>query len=360
MIGKPPRARKAGKPAGRAAPAGSVRVPTGMSKTERVYKIESLIRQRGHVSFAELREVLEVSPATLKRDLDYLRDRLGAPIDYDRELNGYRLATGWRGQKHELPGLWFDERELYSLLMAHQLFSELDRDGVIARHLEPLLDRIHGLIGGGGGSEGAEARGLLQRVRIIAPARRPVPAVIFERVAESLLQRRRLHLRYLTRTRAETSERDVSPQRLVHHRSTWYLDAWCHRRERLLRFALDAIEQATLLEARARELPQRQLRAEMDAGYGIFAGGTPTWATLRFTPQAAKWASREQWHAEQKGRWLADGSWQLELPFVDEQELAMDLLRQGPEVRVLSPASLARRVAERHRAAAAQYDDTTA
>jgi len=116
-----------------------------------------LIRHRGSVSFAQMLEALEVSPATLKRDLEYLRDQLGAPIEYDRDSNGYRFATGaaaWRGEKHELPGLWFSERELYSLLMAHQLLSGLDADGMLSRHLQPLLERIHELLGPGLGRTG--------------------------------------------------------------------------------------------------------------------------------------------------------------------------------------------------------------
>ena len=95
------------------------RIPTSpMSKTARLYKIEMLIRHRGHLSFAELLGRLEVSPATLKRDLEYLRSRLGAPIEYDRFVNGYRFGPDPRGQRHELPGLWFSERELYALLSA--------------------------------------------------------------------------------------------------------------------------------------------------------------------------------------------------------------------------------------------------
>ena len=91
-----------------------------MTKTARVYKIEMLIRNRGRVSSQALLDDLEVSPATLKRDLEHLKDRLGAPIVYDRFLNGYKFGEDFRGQaKHELPGLWFNERELYSLLMAH-------------------------------------------------------------------------------------------------------------------------------------------------------------------------------------------------------------------------------------------------
>ena len=125
----------------------SVSTRCRMSKTARVHKIEMLIRNRGHVSFQTLLDELEVSPATLKRDLDYLKDQLGAPIVYDRFLNGYKFGEEYRGQKYELPGLWFSERELYSLLMTHQLLSELDTERVISRRPQPLLDRIDQMLG---------------------------------------------------------------------------------------------------------------------------------------------------------------------------------------------------------------------
>ena len=323
--------------------------------TARLYRIETLIRARGHVSFKTLLEELEVSPATLKRDLEYLRSRLGAPIEYDRELNGYSFAnTAYAGPRHELPGLWFDEAELYSLLMAQQLLAGLDTDGLLSRHLQPLLDRIHHLLGSGEGADAADK--LMKRVKIVSAARRPVPSRFFERVSAALLQRRRLHLRYLTRARREVSERDVSPQRLVHYRNTWYLDAWCHRVDGLRRFALDAIEQAVLLPTKAREVAAKRVEAEMDAGYGIYAGGVQQWALLRFNTQASQWASREEWHPEQQGRWLPDGRFEMRLPYVDNTELLMDVLRQGDEVQVLEPPALVEAVLARLRAAAAVYD----
>lgn len=250
-----------------------------MTKTARIYKIEMLIRDRGHVSFQGLLDELEVSPATLKRDLDYLKDQLGAPIVYDRYLNGYKFGDECRGRKHQLPGLWFSERELYSLLMAYQLFNDLDADGVISRHLQPLLERIHLMLG----TSAAEAAALLERVKIIGSAKRPVPSLAFERVGEALLKRRRLQLRYLTRGRGEVGQREVSPQRLVHYRNTWYLDGWCHTREKLLRFALDAVERVDPLDTRADDVALKTVEAELDGGYGIFAGGDPRWATLVFS-----------------------------------------------------------------------------
>jgi len=187
-----------------------------ITKTARAYKIEMLIRNRGHVSFQALLDEPAVSPGRLKRDLDHLKDQFADPIEYNRFLNGYRFGQEYRGQKHQLPGLWFSEREIYSLLMAHQLLSELDSEGVINRHLQPLLDRIHQMPGTGE----ADATALLKRVKSFGCAQRPVSSRLFELIGEALLKRRRLHMRYLTRERGEVSERDVSPQRLVHYRNT--------------------------------------------------------------------------------------------------------------------------------------------
>lgn len=328
------------------------------NNTARLYRIETLIRARGHVSFKTLLDELEVSPATLKRDLEYLRSRLGAPIEYDRELNGYRFgSSAYAGPKHELPGLWFDEAELYSLLMAQQLLAGLDSDGLLSRHLQPLLDRIHELLksGAGDGGEMAAER-LMKRVKIVSALRRPVPSRFFERVSTALLARQRLQLRYLTRARREVGDREVSPQRLVHYRNTWYLDAWCHRVDALRRFALDAIEEATVLAHKpARDVAMKKVQDAMDEGYGIYAGGTQRRAVLRFDVQAAQWASREEWHPAQKGRWLDDGRFELSLPYVDDTELVMDVLRQGAQVQVLSPPELVTAVRERLAAAAALY-----
>jgi predicted DNA-binding transcriptional regulator YafY len=332
-----------------------------MDRTERLYVIERLVRQRGHASFSALQEALEVSRATLWRDIEYLRSRLGAPLEYDRFVNGYRFAPGTgadRATSHELPGLWFSERELYSLLMAHQLLSGLEVEGAgLSRHLQPLLDRIHALLAHSGASGAGNgpgetpaahtAQALMQRVRIIVSARRDVPARCFEQVGEALMRRRRLHLRYLTRGRGTVSERDVSPQRLVHHRNTWYLDAWCHRALALRRFALDAVETAQVLDDAAREMPLATVQSAMDAGYGIYAGAKPRWAVLRFAPLAAQWVSRERWHPEQQGRWLADGQWELRLPYTGETELVMDVLRHGDEVEVIRPAALREAVVQR-------------
>ena len=332
-----------------------------MDRTERFYKIELLLKSRGCVSFAALQAELDVSPATLKRDLQYLRDRLSAPIVYDAFSNGYHFATAKAGAgdaaRHELPGLWFSENEIHALLTMHQLLAGLDDDGVLARHLQPLMEKLQGMLG----TDAGAARELMRRVKVIGTARRRVPSKHFELLGSALLQRRRLRLRYFKRSDRSTSEREVSPQRLVNYRNTWYLDAWCHASEGLRRFALDAVRDAALLETKAKNVPLRELEAELDAGYGIYGGGGAKvkWATLVFSAEAAQWVANEEWHPQQKARWLdgkpGEGRYELQVPYSDPTELAMDILRHGDSVVVSGDKALAALIAQRLRSASARY-----
>ena len=326
-----------------------------MDRTERFYRIELLIRNRGRIDFETLRSELEVSRATLKRDLQYLRERMDAPIVYDRADNAYRFGADARAPAHQLPGLWFSDKEIHALLTMHQLIQGLEAEGVLGRHLQPLLDKLHGMLG----ADAAAARELMQRVNIVAAARRPVGARFFELIGSALLERRRIALRYYTRTRGSESRREVSPQRLTHYRNTWYLDAWCHRSEGLRRFALDAVRDAAALPQRAKDVALATVKAELDGGYGVFAGRRLKWALLRFSPEAAQWVATEQWHPRQRSRTLADGSLELRLPYADSTELAMDILRHGDQVRVLAPQELADQVTGRLRRAAQQYEDAS-
>jgi predicted DNA-binding transcriptional regulator YafY len=327
-----------------------------MDRTERFYKIELLLRGRGCVSFAALRDELAVSPATLKRDLQYLRDRLSAPIVYDAFSNGYRFAAPAShvgAARHELPGLWFSENEIHALLTMHQLLAGLDDDGVLARHLQPLMEKLQGMLG----TDETAARELMRRVKVIGTARRRVPSKHFELLGSALMQRRRLHLRYFKRSDRSESEREVSPQRLVNYRSTWYLDAWCHASNALRRFALDAVRDATLLETKAKHVALRELEAALDAGYGIYGGGDAKlkWATLVFDAEAALWVANEEWHPQQKARRLADGRYELQVPYSDPTELLMDILRHGDSVIVTGDKALASAARDRLRSALARY-----
>jgi predicted DNA-binding transcriptional regulator YafY len=322
-----------------------------MDRTERFYKIHQLLAARGTVKRADFLEALGVSRATFKRDLEYLRDRLHAPIEWDSDRRGYRYTHAGPGaERYQLPGLWFNASEIRALLTTQHLLASM-QPGLLGPHVQPLLARLRGLLGSGEHT----AEEVQRRVRLIHLGARTLHLPHFEQVANAVLKRQRLHIVYVSRGSNQRTEREVSPQRLVHYRENWYCDAWCHLREDIRSFAVDAIEKATPLDKRAKQVPERELDAVLASGYGIFSGRQTEWAKLRFTPERARWVAAEQWHPQQKGVIQADGSYLLELPFSDHRELAMDCLRHGPHVEVLEPESLRNAVKEQLAMALARY-----
>lgn len=305
-----------------------------MSINERIYRIDQLLNDRKTVSFQELLDRLEVSAATLKRDLAYMRDRLNAPIVYDKELNGYRFENN--SENYALPGLWFSPEEIYALLTMQHLLSNLDSDGLLSKHIKPLQSRLLAMLEDSDGS----FEEIQKRVKIEKMGSRKYDLEHFQEIGLALVKRKRLKIEYQSRSKDENTKREISPQRLIYYRDNWYLDAWCHLKNALRSFSVDAIERVELLEASAIDVAENELDSELGSGYGIFAGKDVQWATLRFSPERAKWLSKEKWHPNQRSEYLDDGSYQLHLPYTNSKELLMDISKYGADVTVLNPAAL--------------------
>ncbi len=324
-----------------------------MNQTERFYKIDQMISDGQLVTFQQLQDTLEVSRATLHRDLEYMRNRLNAPIIYDRFAGGYRFdhTQPQIGGQYELPGLWFSSNEIHALLTMQHLLANLDPGGILTPHVQPLMARLNALLGT---AEDA-AEEIRRRVLVVGVGQRQLKLEHFERVGSALLRRKRLFITYLSKGKAENTEREVSPQRLVHYRETWYLDAWCHLRQGLRNFAIDSIQRVEILERPAKEVSKRSVEAVLGPGYGIFTGSSVEWATLAFTPERARWVATEHWHPKQQGQFDDQGRFLLTLPYADHRELIMDILKHAADVEVLAPSSLRQLVQEEHERATRQY-----
>ena len=327
-------------------------IVAAVDRTERFYKIDRLLRESRVVSFPAMQAHLEVSRATLKRDLEYMRSRLHAPIRFDRDARGYRLAEEASGpSRYALPGLWFSPAEIHALLTLQHLVANLRAGSMLGPHLRSLSARLSSALG----DSDRSAEELRRRVRILDIASRRMQPGIFETVGSALVRRKRLRIAYFGRMRGDSTEREVSPQRLVHYRDNWYLDGYCHLRDDLRSFAVDSIRAAEMLSVAAIDVAEATLDAVLGSGYGIFSGEQVTWAKLRFTPERARWVAAERWHPLQRTRLEADGSFLLELPYSDPRELTMDILRHGADVEVLAPDVLRCEVIEAIEAARSRY-----
>lgn len=184
----------------------------------------------------------------------------------------------------------------------------------------------------------------MNRIRIIPMAQRQVKGEHFQLITHALVQRKQIELVHFSRQTGKTTERQVSPQRLVYYRDNWYLDAYCHLRNDLRSFAVDAINGVQLLEQPAKDVSESDLREMFETSYGIFNGKNRQVAKLKFTHFRAQWVAREIWHPDQVGEVHPDGSYTLEVPYGEDWELIQDILRQGADVEVLGPEVLRKKV----------------
>ncbi len=305
-----------------------------MSKPDDLYRLHRLLDgRRSAISRQTLIDELEISRSKLTRLIADLRNQLGAPLIFDAAYNGYRYDTA--DGHHPLPGLWFTSAELHALITLNHLLQTL-QPGLLDSALAPIRTRIDALLQ----TEHLGSGEAHKRIRILPMAARAKDLRHFQSIASAVLQRKRLIIRYYNRDRCQTSEREISPQRLTHYRDNWYLDAWCHQKKDLRIFAVECIRQATTLDKPAKTLPDSTLNRQLASAYGIFAGPPIATAILRFTAHRARWVADETWHPDQQSRWVDNGHYELSVPYSNDKELIMDILKYGPDVEVIAPDAL--------------------
>ena len=307
-----------------------------MEQFDRIYGLDALLKNSRHpVPLSRIMDELECARATAKRIIYRMRLFLDAPIEYDREHNGYYYDNRDGEHPYELPGLWFNTSELHALLTAETLLEKVD-PGIYQHQLKPLKKRIETLLDKTGEAHDETS----SRIRILAIAQRHFNNHIFRHIATATLQRKQLIIEYEGRQQTGKTSRTVSPQRLVHYRYNWYLDAWCHLRNEFRTFAVERITHAGATGKKARQFTEEELNDYFASAFGIFSGKATHTAVLRFTPQRARWVAEEQWHPQQESKWLENGYFELRIPYGNPTELIMDILKYGTDVEVIKPAKL--------------------
>ena len=322
-----------------------------MSFTMRLYRIDQMIQEAGLVSFETLRAALQCSAPTLKRDLRYMREQLGAPIEYSFAKNGYYYSNDSKHTSRQIekaqdkmPAAWYSANELRVLMTVLGELDQIEADkkGLLAGDMRAMKARMLACVR----SDKIATRELLKRIKVVLPEHVEASVPFFGVVGEALSRRHRLRITYFTRSRAAENAREISPLRLVNYRGHWYVDAWCHQAEGLRTFNVENIISAEILSKKCRVVAMRTVEDELDKTYGIFSGGELQRAVIEVDPMLASYVTGEVWHRDQTMQKRADGSIVLEVPFASEVEIAGRILSMGSHAKVSAPESLKRYLAE--------------
>lgn len=320
-----------------------------MDRLTRIYQFHQLLRSRRYpVPISDCKYTLGVSESTVRRIVEALR-AIGAPLENDSDGKGYYYQ---KGSDFELPGVWLTHTELLGLITAHELLGAA-QPSLIGDKLQPIWSKIERLLE----QERLGSGELTKRVRILRSHGRGY-GNSFNAVIEALVARRRLFFQYRGRGKRTEEPKLVSPQRLVHYRDNWFLDAYCHDAKAIRMYSVDRIRNAEVRKTKAHEVNSDTLDAHFKRSYGIFSGEGKHTAVIGFDDETKEWALDEKWHSEQTTGVLEDGRLYLSVPYSNDQELLQDIMRYGAGAEVISPPDLREKIAAKLRAATQLYADS--
>lgn len=299
-----------------------------MSLLERIYHFHEELQSNRYPNATTLVDQFEISLATARRDIAYLRDRLLAPIAFSQQKNGfYYTEDGFGLPFEQSPKIVFllgmlskmaDEAGLGSLPEVQSLEKRLSE--LVFPEYSKLVDAIH--------CEWVE-------VESIKPA-------IFDAIIEATVKKRVLQISYRS-AHAQTSDRELEPLRLISYQGRWYVLAYCRLRKDIRLFHIARIQLATLTRTSFKRESEDNYDAYLNSAFGIFKGEVLFNATILFTSTAAELVKEQRWHRDQMVEEVENGVL-MHLPVSDDRELVMKILQYGKMAKVIHPVELQERI----------------
>ncbi len=298
-----------------------------MSLLERIYFFHGKLKEKRYPNATLLVDQFEVSPATARRDIAYLRDRLLAPIDFDPKNNGFY----YREEDFALP---FEKSPKIIFLLG--MLNKVAEEAGLGKlpEVKKLEERLSSLVLPDYGKLVEAIHCEWIEIESLNPA-------IFETILEAIVNRRVLQASYRS-AKGESTERDLMPYRLVHYQGRWYLLAFCRLRESIRLFHIARIGRAEITEESFLS-HSHDLDAFLQNAFGIFKAETTYQAEILFTKTAAELVRHQHWHSNQSIDEVKDGI-VLQLPVSDDREIIMKVLQYGSMAKILGPPKLKDRI----------------
>jgi predicted DNA-binding transcriptional regulator YafY len=275
----------------------------------------------------------EISQKQAQRDIEFIRDRLGAPLSYHPSRKGYEYEVAG----YELPPVWFKEDELFALCLALRLASTLP-DHKLKNSLYELLEKF---LAFRFLDSPPTLTDLKEKVSVKNVEYYKVNESVFHRAIESLFRGDSLKISYYTPHKNETTERVIKPLHLLCYMGSWHLIAFCTMKKELRDFTLSRIRSIEFT-SQSVKLPTNipPVRDYIRKNFGVMTGEESIEVCLKFSPDTANWVSEQVWHSGQEISVNQDGSICLKFPVADFKEVRREILRYGASVEVLSPPEL--------------------
>ena len=305
-------------------------------------RIHQALKAGQYPNASSLARDLEVSSKSVHRDLEFMRDRLGLPIEYDATRFGY-----WYTEEVEsFPTIQFTEGELFALVVAEKALQQYRGTSFE----QPLLSALRKMQESLPDTISLSLNDIDQTISFRTRAEPILDLATFDALAKATAARQQLRLSYRKPGQHEPEQRVVDPYHLANINGEWFLFAFDHLRKDIRTFVPARIK---AIERTGQTFERRQgfsLEKRLRGSFGVQSGQGQFGVVIRFNKRAADYVREKKWHGSQRLRDLRDGGVELSMSLSSLLEVERWVLSWGGDAVVVRPAELAdsiRRAARR-------------
>ncbi|WP_321391557.1 WYL domain-containing protein [uncultured Desulfuromusa sp.] len=278
-----------------------------------------------------LAEKFEISVKTAQRNIESLRERLEAPLEYDPSSKGYYYSD----TNFQLVTPDITQEEMLAILVAQNILSA-SAGGVISQEIKSFGKKLFG---------SPELLGLSQKklndsFSSTWSEYAPAQGAVFQAAMRALLENKLLAFSYTSPKEPEPTLREIEPHHLQHYMGNWIIVGYCHLRQDWRKFKLSRMLDVKVSKKAFSPRPKSQWKYQLEGGFGIFQGSNTQLIKLKFNAFRAPWIREQIWHDDQSIELLPDGKLILSFPACQYHEVKMKILQFGADVEVLEPEDL--------------------
>lgn len=299
---------------------------------ERLMQLDQFIREGQALTVKALAEVLQVSERTVHHDLDFLRDRFGAPLENNRQ-KGYFYREDWR-----LPLVPLTQGELFALVLGSRML-EAASGAAYAQELQSAIDQ---LVRRMPEKTWVDLQSVVEeRIQFGASGLTELNPDFWKMLIEASRDNRTVEMTYYTASRDALSTRKLDPYLLYVYRGTNpYVIGHCHRRKEVRYFRVDRIRELRFTDVSFEREKGFDGRRYLSTVFQVEAGGEPQLVVVRFAQKVAPFIRERRWHRSQCIAEHGDGSLTLSMEVPGLAEVLRWVLGYGAEARVEAPPAL--------------------
>ncbi len=311
------------------------------TQAERLLALDQLLKNNQYPNCTSFAADWEISSKTAQRDIDFLRDRMRAPVEYDALHRGYYYTE----PTFMLPAVQMNEGELAALLMGAKML-EAFQGTPMAEKLTAVFNKLSALLPD---NITVRPEELFTHFSFSAPPAMPISSKVWKKVVQGLETQRMLEIKY--RNWKGEIIRRVAPVHLANLQGDWYLFVQFEGHDNFRQIALSRIQNIKLLRKRADIQGTFNAKKELADTFSKFAGeNKPFRVTVQFDSEIADSVLERQWHPKQEVKQLKDGRVEISFDAKGDLEIKRWVVAFGRHAKVKSPKWLKEQITDEARA----------